>query len=297
MTAITIFVHTVNLKNHKVSLKPGMENYSRIFLSVLLFFIIMSKTTLGQQPDNQYIHLNKDYVLSYFSDAGDIATSPLGWNKRQWLGFAAVSGATLIVYSQDELIRDYFQRNRTVEKDKITMNFLDPLGTYYLAGIIGGMYVYGLLAKNQDTETAALLTGKAVLLTGAYTFLFKNLFQRERPYQSDPADPNYWGGPFDGFHNNSFPSGHTSVVFAAATVLSAYYNERLWVGITAFSLASLVAISRNYDDKHWASDVFAGAALGYAIGRLVYNNNKERKLEIQPYGSVYGQGLSLCYKF
>jgi len=219
------------------------------------------------------------------------------WDKKQWIGFAAVTGATLIVYSQDDVIRDYFQRNRTEQKDKITQNFLDPLGTYYLVGILGGIYVYGLIAKNQETETAALLTGKAVILTGAYTFLFKNLFQRERPYQSDPPDPNYWGGPFDGFHNNSFPSGHTSVVFAAATVLGAYYNDRKWIGITAFSLAGLVAISRNYDDKHWASDVVAGAALGYAIGRLVYNKHEKRKLGIQPYGSLYGQGISVSYTF
>lgn len=265
---------------------------SLVFLGT---FFITTNAAIAQQSDNQYLHLNRNYINSGFSDARDIAIAPIKWNKNEWIGFAAFSGVTLAVYSQDAVIRDFFQRNRTDQKDLITKNFLDPFGTYYLVGLLGGMYIYGLVAKNQETETAALLTGKAVVLTGAYTFLFKNLFQRMLPLQSNPPDPNYWGGPFDGFHNNSFPSGHTSVVFAAATVLGAYYKQKRWVGVTAFSLAGLVALSRIYDDKHWASDVVAGAALGYAIGRLVYNNHEKNKLNIQPYGSFNGQGVTLSY--
>ena len=127
--------------------------------------------------------------------------------------------------------------------------------------------------------------------------LFKGLFQRKRPFESDPLDPNWWGGPFDGFHHNSFPSGHTSVVFAAAAVLGSYYKDKKWVGITSYTLAGLVAISRNYDDKHWASDVVAGAALGYSIGKLVYNKHERRRLQVEPYGSLYGQGISMRYRF
>jgi membrane-associated phospholipid phosphatase len=261
-------------------------------LFVLLFLISINGTSQNTSP---YLKLNKEYVVSYFKEAGDIAVSPVKWKKRQWLGFAAATGITLITYSQDDVIRDYFQRNQTEAKDKISQYFLDPLGTYYLVGMLGGMYVYGLLAKDQKTETAALLTSKAVILTGAYTFLFKNLFQRQRPDQADPANPNYWGGPFDGFHNNSFPSGHTSVVFATATVLSAYYKDKIWVGITSFSLASLVALSRGYDDRHWASDAVAGAFLGYAIGRLVYTNFEKKNLNLKPFGNRHGQGITLSW--
>jgi membrane-associated phospholipid phosphatase len=198
-----------------------------------------------------------------------------------------------MAYSQDEVINDFFQRNQTLQKDQLSKYIFDPLPTYYLAGILGGMYIYGLAAHNGHTETAALLTGKAVVLTGAYTFLFKNLTQRKRPYQAKPPDAEYWGGPLDGFHYDAFPSGHTSVAFAAATVLSAYYNEKTWVGITVFSLAGLVAVSRNYDQKHWVSDVVAGAALGYAIGRLVYKKHQNRRLGIYPYTSAWGKGLRL----
>jgi membrane-associated phospholipid phosphatase len=270
--------------------------FARPVISALLVFLFINHS-FAQDCDSAYLKLNKAYLLSYIDDAGDIATSPLRWDNKEWLGFAGVTAATLLVYSQDAEIRDFFQRNRTDQKDEFTKHFFDPLGTYYLVGIVGGMYVYGLATKNQKAETAGLLTGKAVALTGAYTFLFKNLFQRKRPYESDPPDPNYWGGPFDGFNHNSFPSGHTSVVFAAATVLSGYYHEKKWVGITAFSLAGLVAISRNYDDKHWASDIVAGAALGYSIGKLVCSKQRQKALQVTPYGSLYGQGLTLTYRF
>jgi hypothetical protein len=295
-----------NILNHSLlhpNSEPAFKPHFRLKPAILVISLLLSvfltsfADAQDQQAGSRYLKLNKPYVLSYFNDAGDIALSPLRWEKKQWIGFAAVAGATLVVYSQDDGIRDFFQRNRTPQKDRFTKNFLDPLGTYYLAGILGGMYVYGLAARDQETETAALLSGKAVILAGAYTFLFKNIFQRERPFQSDPPNPNEWGGPFGGFHNNAFPSGHATVVFAAATVLGSYYKDRAWVGITAFSLAGLVAVSRNYDNKHWASDVLAGSVLGYAIGKLVYNNFENRNVRIRPYGSIYGHGISLSYSF
>jgi membrane-associated phospholipid phosphatase len=243
------------------------------------------------------LHINKDYLLSVATDAANIAIAPVGWDGKQWLGFAAFTGVTLVLFTQDEAIRDFYLRNHTATQDNISKYALDPMGKWYLAGLLGGMYIYGVAANDVHTETAALLTGKAVLLTGGYTLLLKGLFQRERPYTGDPANPNTWNGPLGDWGDNSFPSGHSSMAFAAATVLSAYYHERRWVGITAFSLASLVALSRTYDDQHWASDVFAGAALGYAVGRLVYNNYEKQKITVTPFSSSGFTGLTLSYTF
>jgi membrane-associated phospholipid phosphatase len=68
------------------------------------------------------------------------------------------------------------------------------------------------------------------------------------------------------------------------------------VAVTTFSLATIVGISRIYDDKHWASDVFGGAVLGYAIGRLVYNNHlKKSNFTVVPYINGPYQGLSVNY--
>lgn len=61
----------------------------------------------------------------------------------------------------------------------------------------------------------------------------------------------------------SFPSGHTMVSFAAATVLW-HWNRK--VGIAAYLLAAVIAFSRLYLFVHFPSDVFAGAVIGILIG-------------------------------
>ena len=61
----------------------------------------------------------------------------------------------------------------------------------------------------------------------------------------------------------SFPSGHTMVSFAAATVLW-HWNRK--VGIAAYLLAAVIAFSRLYLFVHFPSDVFAGTVIGVLIG-------------------------------
>jgi membrane-associated phospholipid phosphatase len=72
--------------------------------------------------------------------------------------------------------------------------------------------------------------------------------------------------------NGSFPSGHTTVAFAAATVYALEYANKTWVPIFAYTAASLIGFSRITENKHWATDVLAGAALGYLTGKQVVNN-------------------------
>ena len=61
----------------------------------------------------------------------------------------------------------------------------------------------------------------------------------------------------------SFPSGHTMVSFAAATVFW-HWNRK--VGIAAYLFAAIIAFSRLYLFVHFPSDVFAGAVIGVLIG-------------------------------
>jgi len=55
-----------------------------------------------------------------------------------------------------------------------------------------------------------------------------------------------------------------------------------------------VALSRVYDNEHWASDVLVGSAIGFAIGHLVVRN--ESKLKVLPV-SPTGPGISFVYSF
>ena len=49
------------------------------------------------------------------------------------------------------------------------------------------------------------------------------------------------------------------------------------VGVAAYSIASLVGLQRIYADRHWASDVLVGAAIGTVVGKSVVCLHKERK--------------------
>ncbi len=75
----------------------------------------------------------------------------------------------------------------------------------------------------------------------------------------------------NGSNNHSFPSGHTATAFVAAEFLhQEYKGQSIWISIGGYSMATLVGVSRIYNDKHWVSDVIAGAGVGILSTKLVY---------------------------
>ena len=70
---------------------------------------------------------------------------------------------------------------------------------------------------------------------------------------------------------NSFPSGHAAKAFMAATMLHKEYEGRSpWISIGGYGLASLTGVSRVLNNKHWLTDVVAGAAIGIGSVHLGY---------------------------
>ena len=82
----------------------------------------------------------------------------------------------------------------------------------------------------------------------------------------------------------SFPSGHTSSSFAAATALSSH--GRSW-GIPAYILAVLIAFSRLYLYVHFPSDVIAGAAVGIISVSYTHLDVYKRQGHIGAFGNTY----------
>jgi undecaprenyl-diphosphatase len=104
-------------------------------------------------------------------------------------------------------------------------------------------------------RAGALLGAESALVNG----LVKLAFRRERP-ESNEARPLPLRIPL----TSSFPSGHSSAAFFAATLLSNGPS-----GFVYYALAAIIASSRVYVRIHHASDVIAGAALGATLGELV----------------------------
>jgi len=102
-----------------------------------------------------------------------------------------------------------------------------------------------------------------VIVSDLVVEALKLLFMRERPLDVlDHVNSLHWG-PFTTATSLSFPSGHTSRVFAMATLIA--FGTRRRVGAVAFVFAALVGLSRIYLGLHWPSDVLAGAVLGMAL--------------------------------
>ncbi len=242
-----------------------------------------------------YTKINGKYLVSYWTDTKTIVASPFHWKGKQWLTFTGVVGATALLYAYDENIYTYFQDNRTDTKDNVSKYLIEPWGSgVYSIPLLAGIYFTG--KKNSRHRNIALTGIKAYLLSAGAAYIFKNAFHRHRPYENEPPDPRKWNGPFP-FTNKykSFPSGHTTTAFAIASVLAHGYKDKLWIVLSSYSVATLVGLSRMNDGKHWASDVFAGAALGTFIGTTLSRVNI-RKVDIYPTSYMGAYGIGATFK-
>jgi membrane-associated phospholipid phosphatase len=77
----------------------------------------------------------------------------------------------------------------------------------------------------------------------------------------------------DGSNYQSFPSGHAAITFAAATVIERHLGWKH--SVAAYAIASYVAASRLFDNKHYLSDVVFGAAVGTIAGRTVTMHGRD----------------------
>jgi len=123
------------------------------------------------------------------------------------------------------------------EDDYKTLSHVLALGLPAVAG--------GISLARDDTPGLYQLANEAFTL--AATELLKLTVQEVRP---------------NGRDDKSFPSGHTSVSFAAAQYMQMRGGWEY--GVPAYIAASLVGYSRVRADEHYWADVLAGAALGIA---------------------------------
>jgi membrane-associated phospholipid phosphatase len=89
-------------------------------------------------------------------------------------------------------------------------------------------------------------------------------------------------------------SGHTTEAFTLASVISEHYQEP-WIEISAYGLAGTVGYARLNNNRHWPSDVLAGAVVGTFVGKTVVRFNQEhRKISIEPILSADTRGAELA---
>ncbi len=246
---------------------------------ILLVVLFPFALTLNGYAQIDSLKLNSTYFKHYYTDARDMVISPIKWKGRDWAKFGVIAGTTTALFFLDEPIQDYIQDNYNKNIGKFTHNFLDPLGSRYSIGFAASFYFGGLAFNNPKAESTGLMAVESYVLSGLFVWVPKKLFGRKRPDTWNVTGAFDFGGPGNG---RSFPSGHTISAFSVATIFALQYKDTGWVPYAAYGLAGLAGISRIYDNRHWASDVFMGATLGIAIGTLVYKSHENDHITFSP---------------
>lgn len=120
-------------------------------------------------------------------------------------------------------------------------------------------------------DTATILKGLQTVagfaITGVITYALKYGVNRPRPVVQYP-----YLQPYEPYTDHSFPSGHTSFAFCAATSLSICY-PRWYVVAPSYLWATAVGYSRLHLGVHYPSDVLGGAVVGAASAWVAYKGN------------------------
>jgi membrane-associated phospholipid phosphatase len=244
------------------------------------------------------------YRSNFFRDEAEMWTEPLHLAGKDLLICGTVLAATGFLVANDEGIYGNFKtfqgNNSWVDKVSPAVTMLGDWGVD--CGIAGLFFLGGVIARDHRARDTGLMAWEALLHTGILCQVVKHLAGRQRPWVENGSD--HWYGPsafFKRYSQNffsrydSFFSGHTVSAWSLATVIAENYKNHLWVPISCYSLATLVGLSRLTEDDHWLSDVFVGAILGFAVGKMVVRNQNKR-MQVSPSLAANGIGLALSYR-
>lgn len=233
------------------------------------------------------------YLILVADDIKQQVTSPFRATGSDWAkigAFAAVTTGT-ILFADKPVNRFAVQQIRSNKSVVSASTYVTNFGGAYEAYTLAALGAYGIIFKKEKEKTTTLLATQAYITAAAIETALKYLTGRQRPsyYNSITGTNNHtFHGPFyhflksDNSSFESFPSGHTTVAFAAATVFAMEYKETPIIPIIAYSAATSIGLSRIVQNQHWISDVLVGAALGFLSGRQVVNNyHRYSKIQIE----------------
>jgi membrane-associated phospholipid phosphatase len=206
-------------------------------------------------------------------DQKDIWTSPLHMNRHDAIPWIAVGATTGALIAADRHIAR--QLPNTVDQVAISKDVSNIGAVYTVLPITAGLYIGGAIAHNPKARETGILGGEAALDGVIVVTVLKSITQRPRPLEDDGKGSFFTGG-------DSFPSGHSAAAWALASVVAHEYNKNILYPITAYGLASLVSFSRLSGQQHFASDIVVGSAIGWFIGRYVFQTHVDHSIHRRP---------------
>ena len=247
----------------------------RCLFGMLVFAVVAAISVTAQTPTptptpSTSSSLEKDFFKNILQDQKAIWTAPFHLRRADSKWVVPGSIGLMALFTTDRITGDEIGESNNLVGASKAISYAGS--AYGISAVAGTFYLVG--RKHHDArarETGLLVAEAAIDSTIVYGGL-KTITQRARP-----ADGRERSEFFDG--GSSFPSGHSTQAWAAATIIASEYHDRRSIQIAAFATATAVSFARFTEQKHYLSDVIAGSALGYGIGKYVYHKRHREALD------------------
>jgi len=207
----------------------------------------------------------------FLHDQKDMWLFPTKLGKaKNWIPTAIIVGGTAAFIKEDPPLE------RKIRQTDLFTDYNKVLKSSISGGLITvipvGFYALSLIRHDSYGQGTGLLAGEAVLNDAVLMVVMKAITRRARPSEFPPNGA--YNDTFFATHNSflgkgsSFPSGHAMMAFSVATVFAERYRHHKWVPYVAYTLATAISFSRVTTGAHFPSDVFIGAATGFAIAKF-----------------------------
>jgi hypothetical protein len=258
--------------------------------------IVSSKLVLGQKNPMFQSRSLESYFNNYSESIGQTLTSPLRWKTEDFVklgGFFVLTAGSFLLENE---VKNIFSKNRNK-----TLDDLEPVGYYYGSPLTTvpatlAIYLSGVIFNNNWLRDTGLMLAETITIIAIIQVPSSFIFGRTRPHSTDN---NLEFNFFDGFkqENASFISGHTAIAFGISNILSYQINNPI-ATVGLYGLAAVTPLARLYDNQHWFSDIFMGAAIGLFVSNKIININasgKKNKKSLSFFPAKNGIGVMYVF--
>lgn len=240
---------------------------------IILSLSPLSLNAIGEHSEFSTSELSQtpiNHIGSYMYKSGQIFGAPLNWDPASWDNAIIITGMTSTTILFDHMIKNNLRKDRKSTVMQLSTLPDNVLGSSKVMGSGAiAAWSFGHLSGDYKLQETSRLALESIVFSAAIVTGMKSYFHRSRPYASSSS--SNWKGPNSKSYPSvmSFPSGHSACAFTVATVISEQYSDIEMAPWISYSLAAITAWSRVYLNKHWASDVIAGAAIGHYTAKMV----------------------------
>jgi hypothetical protein len=212
--------------------------------------------------------LEKEFFKNILRDQKGIWTAPFHLSKEESKWVVPSTVGTMALITTDRNTGDEIAESNHLKDPSRVVSY--PGSFYAVSAVAASFYFVGRQKNDYRARETGILSAQATIDTLIVVSALKGITQRVRPQKGEDRSEFFDGG-------DSFPSGHAAYAWAVATEIANEYNDRPVVQIAAYSVATAVSMSRFTGGEHYLSDVLVGSALGYGIGRYVYQTHHRGK--------------------